>query len=251
MIIKTKGLILSQRRYRERERYLSILTEDLGLIEAKIRIFGQINQQAYNTIGVLGYYEFDLYFGRQRYSVNAAEKLEDFYSLREDVSSLALGEYFCELTAWLKPETSSAGECLSFLLNCLYWLKEKRCSPVLLKAIYEWRILCETGFMPGLVGCASCGTYTSQMMYFSPLQGALYCEKCKGEAAEHLLPLTAGSLQAMRYVALKSSRELFGFSLSGKSLESFAKVAEEYMSYRTEKQFKTLEVYKQMEACNI
>lgn len=247
MNIKTKGIILSRRRYREREQYLTILTEDLGVIEAKLRVFGQINSQRYHAIGVLGYYQFDFYYGKQKYTVNAAEKLEDFYSLREEPLFLALGEYFCELTAWLKPDLTASGRCLSFLLNTLYLLKEKKIPCDLLKAVYQWRILCETGFMPNLVGCASCGCYQADKMFFDPLEGALYCGKCReNEENTRALQLTPGGLQAMRFVALKESREVFGFSLSGRSRDNFIQMAEEYSHVKTEKQFKTLQVYQQM-----
>lgn len=252
MNVKTKGIILSRRKYRENQKYLTILTADYGLLECKLRVFGQINRQQYNNIDVMGYYNFDLFLFKEQYVINAAEKIEDFYSLRLDVENLALGEYFCELMEYLKPDTKTAAGSLRLILNSLYFIHSQKRDVQLIKAIYEWRSLCIHGFMPDLIGCYLCGAYLSEKMYFLPYSGRLICYNCEKEGkGQEMILISAGTLQAMRFVAFKEEQEIFGFVLDAHSLKQFSKVSEEYMLIKTEKRFKTLEMYHHIAASEV
>ena len=160
MQIKTRGIILKQRNIGENDRILTALTAELGIIEIAARGVKSVRSPLSSPSQILAYSEFCLFKGKQSYYIiDSAETVNTFYSLRLDVAKLALAVYFCDLAAYLSPGVESAPECLRLLLNTLHFLQEERQDAVLLKSIFELRILSVTGFMPDLVGCAQCGEF--------------------------------------------------------------------------------------------
>lgn len=238
---------MSQRRYREQERYLTILTAKHGIVEARLRIFGQINRQNYNNISVMGYYQFDLFEQRQRYTVNAAEKIEDFYMLRNDAQHLALGEYFCELIDCLHPERFQTKATLQLLLNSLYLLMTQKRTPQFLKPVFELRSLSILGFMPDLVGCESCGAYNRPPMSFFPQEGVLLCSACaKKKGYKKHFVLMPSTLHAMRYILYKEDNSFYNFKLSAECLAQLGDVVEYYTILKTDRNFRSLTVFRQL-----
>lgn len=212
-----------------------------------MRVFGQITANCFSNIFVMGYYHFDLFEGKSGYVVDAVEPIETFFELRYDPIKLALGQYFCELTQFMVPPLQSAGENLRFLLNSLYLLKKDTRSPQLLKAIFEFRTLRLSGFMPNLVCCVDCCEYEKGSMYYLPLRSVLICADClKKEPNDTAIPLPRSVLHAMRFILYKDAKDVFQFQLDQKSLQYLASLSEYCILIRTEQPLKSLTIYKQL-----
>ena len=247
MIIKAEGVVLSQRNYRDSEKYLTILTKEYGLIETAFRVFGQVKRAAYQSLGVCGYYRFDLFVNKNRYSVNAIEKIEDFFGLRYDVEKLALAGYFCELTQSLVPPRELAWVYLRLLLNTLHLLEQDKRTQEFLKAVFELRVMAISGFMPNLVCCRSCCAYQKPNMYFLPLSGELVCSDCLDPMSREIKALVSPTvLNAMRYIIYKDFEQLYGFSLDKEPLRQLGTITEFYLLSRIEREFKSLDLYHQL-----
>ena len=247
MNIKIKGIVLSQRTFRPREKYLTLLTDGRGLLEVRLRVFGQITTNSFSNIGVMGYYYFDLFDGKSGFVVDAAEPIETFFDLRYDPVKLALAQYFCELTQFMVPPLQNAGENLRFLLNTLYLLKEDARNQQLLKAVFEFRILRLCGFLPNLICCVRCCQYEGTQMYYLPLRSQLICSDClKKEPHCTVVPLPKPVLHAMRFILYKDSSDVFQFQLDDKSLQYLGRLSEYCILIHTDRPLKSLEIYKQL-----
>ena len=104
----------------------------------------------------------------------------------------------------------------------------------------ELRLMSLSGYMPDLLGCASCGAYDADDMTFDRQNGCLYCPDC-GEGGD---PLTAGQLAAMRHICLAEPKKLFAFTLPDDSLQKLANITEGYMHTHLNHSFRTLQFYK-------
>lgn len=268
MLIKTQGIVLKQRNIGENDRILTILSKDLGIIEASARGVNRRNSPLQGASQVLCYSEFCLYQGKNRYSVNSATSIEQFYDLRLDVVKLSLAVYFCDLMAFLFPFTEGeiieknlgnrAWEYLRFLLNTLYLLEKEKRSAQLLKSIFELRILSLSGFMPDLVCCQRCQAYEKEEMYFFPVESQLICGDCLKGGEESLDGISSEGteqvkfaapksvLYAMRHIIYSDEDKVFSFNLSGKALEQLNFITENYTLIQTDTRFKSLEFYQQM-----
>ena len=77
--------------------------------------------------------------------------------IRDSLETLALASYFAEVAEASAQEGETCPELLSLLLNCLYALDTLKKPRALVKAVFELRLLCLTGYEPLLDACAVCG----------------------------------------------------------------------------------------------
>lgn len=245
MQIKTKALVLKQRNIGENDRILTLLTSDMGIIEATARSVKSTKSALSASCQLLSYSDFCLFKGKSNYIVNSAETINNFYKLRLDVVKISLAGYFCELSSFLSPTHDNSWPVLRLLLNTLHLLEEDKKDMELLKSIFELRALAISGFMPDLVGCQSCGEYVKDSMFFLPVDGMIICSDCMSDTLEMTkisLPLPV--LMAMRHIVYSSDDKVFSFALKDEPVKWLSYITEQYMLHQTDAHFNSLEMYK-------
>lgn len=251
MQIKTAGIVLKQRNVGENDRIITILSKDLGLIEASAKNVKTTKSSLGGAIQILSYTDFCLFKGKGLYIVNSAEIINSFYDLRLDVINLSLAGYFCELTAHLcASDDEHAEDFLKLLLNTLHFLQNGSRDAGTLKSIFELRAISIAGFMPNIVCCFECATYEAEEMFFLPVEGLLYCSDCMTAAQSNQIyfPLSNDLLSAMRFIIFSEIERVFNFRLTGISAMQLAIITESYVDLHTETKFKSLEMYKSLSA---
>lgn len=246
MNLKMKGLVLKQRSFLDEQKFLTILTAERGLMFVKIKTGGQISRNVFVNVNVLGYYNFNIYEGRYGCVVDSVEILEPFFNLRYNPKSLALAQYFCELTNLFVPSKQRARKHLNLLLNSLWLLCEGKFDCEFVKAVFEFRLISISGYMPNLVGCKFCNIYIKPKMFYVLREGFLVCGDClKSKGVENATELTGTVLHAMRFIIYKSDKEIFSFRLDESSLKFLSKIVENSVLFFAEGELKTLRVYRQ------
>lgn len=247
MLIKTKGIVLKHRNIGENDKIVTILTPNLGVIEATARNTRTARSRMNNASELLYYGDFCLFKGKSHYIINSADEISSFYKLRLDVVLLSLAGYFSELTAFLcrEGDPNSAGY-LKLILNTFHFLVEGKKSVGMLKSLFELRALTIGGFMPNLVCCTECAVYESEMMYFLPLDGTMICADCMEQQNFQdtiKYPVIPSVLAAMRFIVYSPLEKLFSFKLSGISLEQLNLITENYALLHTEEKFNSLKMF--------
>ena len=244
MKLKTDGLIIREQQTGEDDRLVTILTREYGIIRAFVRGAKRIKSKSQSATQLFAYGEYSIYRGKDAYSIDEAQPIEIFFNLRNDIESLSLAQYFCELAGELAPVEDDADEYLRLILNALHLLMNNKKSHSQLKAIVELRMMCLSGYMPNLVACSDCGEFDDGAMLFSPVEGEIFCREC---ANEHTgIVLSSGILSAMRHICYSENDKLFSFKLNDSSLVFLADVTEQFLLSQTRKNFKTLDFYKSM-----
>lgn len=230
---------------------LTLLSQDRGLIEAKARGVKKIRGTLLSSTEDFCYSDFCLFAGKSGYIVNSADKLENFFSLRNDIGKLALASYFCELTYFLTPTEENAESFLRLLCNTLYLLANDKRTQEFLKPVFELRAMAEAGFPPNLVACDGCGRYEAEQIYFFPLKGVLVCQDCleqqKVSREEQHFLLSPPVLAAMRHVLYSEGDKLFSFKLSDAALRYLNQISEYYSALFLERTLKSLTFYKSIQ----
>lgn len=245
MIIKTDGIVIREQTTGERDRLVTLLTRSNGVVRAFVNGGRSPKSKNVASTGLLCY--SDLVIEKRKngvYIVTEAAPKEVFFSLRDDLVSLSLAQYFAELAAELSPREEESDEFLRVLLNAVYFVSQKKREPELIKASTELRFLSIAGYMPSVVACCSCGKYESETMRFSVSSGRLYCDECLPAEKTYELPLSV--VTAMRHICLSETQKLFSFTLSKSSLELLAQISEKYLKNVTMRNYKTLDFYKTM-----
>lgn len=245
MYEKTCGIVLRETDYKEKDKLLTLLTAEYGKITVKARGVRGPHSKSKAACQLLAYSEFTLYEQQGRFTATETVTREIFPELRSDIELLSLASYFAQVADVIAQENDPAQELLSLLLNALYALAKLKKPQMLVKAVFELRMACISGFLPDLRGCMVCGKLMPERFNIS--QGCLQCASCNSEETAGIrMPVSSGTLQAMRYICSCDSKKLFSFQLGESSAVELSQIAESYLGMRLERGFYTLDFYKSL-----
>ena len=148
MFLTTRGLILREAKYKDADKILTILTETDGKITAKARAVARTRSKLAAATQLLTFSDLTLFENKGYWTVNEAATVEQFR---------ALGSYIAELLEAVTNENVPEPGILQLGLNALYALANKLCPPKQVKAAFELRLMCLSGYRPELERCAGCG----------------------------------------------------------------------------------------------
>lgn len=245
MYLTIQGLVLRVTDYNDRDALLTLLTKNHGKLTVKARGLRRKNSPLIAPCQLLAFGEFTLFENRGYYTVNEAHSIELFQNLRRDLLKLSLGTYFAQAAEVISQEDMPNPELLSLVLNCLFALSKLDEPLEKVKAVFELRASCLAGYEPDLSGCHVCGESSPQR--FDVSAGCLECaDHRSGESGGLRLPVSPGTLDAMRYLVLCDPKRLFGFQAGEHTLEQLAQVTEVYLTTQLERGFSTLDFYKSL-----
>ena len=245
MYMTIQGIVLRVTDYNDRDALLTLLTRDSGKLTVKARGLRRKNSPLIAPCQLLAYGEFTLFEYRGQYTVNEAHSIELFTALRRDLNKLSLGTYFAQTAEVLSQEDYPSPELLSLLLNCLYALTKLDVPEAQVKAVFELRAACLSGYTPDLFGCHICGNQNPERFDISA--GQLECIGCRsGESRGIRMPVNSSVLEAMRYISLCDPRKLFSFRIGEDTLNMLSDLTESYLCTQLERGFSTLDFYKSL-----
>ena len=245
MYLTIQGIVLRVTDYNDRDALLTLLTRSSGKLTVKARGLRRKNSPLIAPCQLLAYGEFTLYEYRGQYIIQEAQALELFTPLRRDLTKLALATYFAQAAEVLSQEDAPNPELQSLVLNCLYALAKLDLPENQIKAVFELRAACISGYTPDLFGCHICGSQEPQRFDLSA--GQLECGTCRSQDSSGIrMPVSPALLEAMRYICLCDPKRLFSFQLGPKALEQLSSLTEGYLTTQLERGFSTLDFYKSL-----
>lgn len=236
----TCGLVLRETVTRDADKILTVLTPDRGRLSVIARGARRKGSRVAAACQLLAYSEMTLYEKGRWTMLDAADTIELFDGLRQDLTALSLAAYFSELT---EAVSDGSGDVLPLLLNALYALSALKKPPQLVKPAFQFRLMALAGYEPMADGCALCGAPQPENPMLDVVHGVVHCGKCR-EKGGLSLPLTASGLAALRYVLYGDPRRLYSFSLPPEGLRALNHAADAYVSAQLERSFRTLDYYK-------
>lgn len=236
----TCGLVLRETVTRDADKILTVLTPDRGRLSVIARGARRKGSRVAAACQLLAYSEMTLYEKGRWTMLDAADTIELFDGLRQDLTALSLAAYFAELT---EAVSDGSGDVLPLLLNALYALSALKKPPQLVKPAFQFRLMALAGYEPMADGCALCGAPQPENPMLDVVHGVVHCGKCR-EKGGLSLPLTASGLAALRYVLYGDPRRLYSFSLPPEGLRALNHAADAYVSAQLERSFHTLDYYK-------
>lgn len=236
----------------ESSKKIYVLTKEKGIISVFVR--GGMKSRKNNSATQL--YSFSVMCiderrnasGDRYYYLNSVESISMFYDIRLDVYKAALAAYFTELLFYSRIEGSAdKDDVMRLTLNTFYYLNEGVKDRELLKSIFEFRLLCEIGFRPNLIGCSECYKYEDDRMYFNYYTGSLRCEDCKTEESNMTdIVLDRSMLYIIRHISLTDFERLFSIRVSPGTQKRLTAFTEGYVKYHYQYRFNTLDFYRSL-----
>ncbi len=224
----------------DNDRLLTLFTKDYGVIKAYAAGAKSVKSKRGSAASLLSFSNFSIDKKGNTYRVNEATANRMFFRAGNDVVTLAVSQYFCELCTFFGPHDDTANEFLRLILNSLHYMTEKGRDPSLIKAITELRVCVLSGYAPNLVACQCCGKYEDKVMFFKLDNGMLFCEDCK---KENTIPINRTVLDAMRHIVYSDIEALYKFDIPQKDIYALEKITEKYIIFQSEHKFSTLDFY--------
>ena len=245
MYLTVQGIVLRVTDYNDRDALLTVLTRGHGRLTIKARGLRRKNSPLTAPCQLLAFGEFTLFEYRGQYTINEAHSIELLSALRRNLTKLSLATYFAQVSEMLSQEDLPNPELLSLLLNSLYALCNLKLPEAQIKAVFELRAACLSGYTPDLFGCHICGNQNPTR--FDLRAGQLECENCRSAESDGIrLPVTPAILEAMRYICLCDPKRLFSFTIGEETLLQLANLTEAYLATQLERGFSTLDFYKSL-----
>ena len=249
MHITTQALVLREVNYKESDKILTVLTAEGGKRTVKARGCRRKNSPLAASAQLLVYSDMTLFEYQERFTLNEAESIRQFWHMKSDVELLALGSYFAEVMEAVAVEGRPDPAALSLILNSLHALDKLNKPQALVKAAFELKLMCLEGYEPLLDACAACGLPDPEKPRLDLVQGVLHCASCKDEVGEGAsLALEGSTLAAMRHIVYGDPKRLFSFQLDPKGLDCLGRVCERFLLTQLDRGFNTLDFYKQLKA---
>lgn len=240
----TEGIVLRERSVGEQDKFIDILTKEQGVIEISVKGAKKINGKSGSSTQLFAYSRFCINSRKDRFYLNSAEPIHIFYGLRNSLSRLALASYFAEVVLYCIQERTDGEEILRLFLNTLHYLEKGLRSEEMLKCIFEFRLMSETGYMPDIIACRVCGCFEPEKVRFSISDGSFRCFECSSASDsgdEFIIELPV--LSAIRHIVLTDYNRMYNFRVSDKILSKLSAVSEAYIKSHLERGFSTLEFY--------
>ncbi len=212
-VICADGIVTRYVNYRESDRILSIFTIDHGRIDAKARGCRKPKSPLVNVCQPFVFGQFEIFSGKERYTVNNCDVKESFYPIREDYERFSIGSVMLRLTHDAAMENEPNEALFSLLYHSLSFLAYGSADPRDLLCCFLVRFLNAIGYRPAITTCAQCGRDIrgDAIVRFSP-QGGAVCNACS-QGGE---PISKTALEGMRRMLVMDDDEMDKVKLSDK-----------------------------------
>lgn len=153
----SRGLVLRTTNFSEADRFCSILTPELGLIDARAR--GARRSRSGLMLGTefltLGDYQLFDYKGR--YTINSADLVYTFPKVKADIERLTCASHLAELLQDLLLPDEASGELYELMARAMAALERDQPEPLAVVHACEIRLMRLSGYGLDLAHCAECG----------------------------------------------------------------------------------------------
>ena len=240
---KVTGMVLSGAPVGENDKRIVILTKERGKISAFARGARRAKSPLLAACEPFTFGEFSVYRGRDSYTVSSVDVKNYFSELRDELEDIYMGMYFCEVADYFTRENLDAGDVLKLVYQSRRALKVPSLNRVLVKTIFEFKMIAVNGEAPRLFACIGCGK-KEELFYFHDQQAGILCEECYqnaphgGKGAVKIMGTTTYILQRILAAPIE---KLYTFSVKEPVQKELEQVVKRYFSTRVDRRFQTIE----------
>lgn len=246
--ITVKGLIVKETDFNEADKMLTIMTDSMGLLNAKASGIKSLKRKELSGAKPFLYSEFTLSQKGDYYNLREANIIHSFLDIKNDLTDLALGFYILDVLGNIAMEHQSNEPLLRLTLNTLFALNKKTVPPSQLKGAYELKICDIEGFTPHTFECMDCGAELEEepYCYFNVLDGGILCKKCSPGEERTILKISPATLNAINFILDSDIKSFLSFRLDASVINEFGNVCERYFLTQSDFRPKTLDYYKKV-----
>lgn len=147
--LSVMGMVIATYPQGEYDRRITLLTRECGKITAFVKGAKRQGSRFCGTTDLFAFGTFELYVGKNSYTVQSAEISNFFEYLREDLEASVYAQYFAECIDFYAREGADESVPLLLLYRALQALKKDNIPNPLVKAVFELKLFFVEGeFIP-------------------------------------------------------------------------------------------------------
>lgn len=255
--VKVRGMVIGSTNVGEYDKRIIVLTLERG----KITVFAKgarrpksphVAATAPFTFGT-----FTVYEGREAYNLVDVDVEEYFMDIRNNLSSIYHGLYFCELADYFVRENQRETNILKLLYRSIQILCLDIIEPSLIKSIFEIKILMLNGESYITYECAKCHGGRSENKNDSGAQqennvelvgishkacGAV-CKDC-AKNYDDVMELSKAAIYAINYIFGSTVEKVYSFNVTDEVNKELSRFSKKYMARFVDRKFNSLEMLK-------
>ncbi|MDE6853221.1 MAG: DNA repair protein RecO [Lachnospiraceae bacterium] len=241
--VTVTGMIVQSSPIREYDRRVELLTKELGRISAFARGARRPNSALCASTVLFTFGEYQLYEGRDSYTLSAGSIKNQFAALAEDYDALCYCSYFAEMARYFTRENlEAAQELLLLYVTIRAVMAEKQPLP-LIRLVYELRLMQIEGEMLEFFQCLSCGNTGIYTVYLAA--GGLVCDSCAKQdpRLKQISPiwLSGDALYTIQYILTSDLERLFAFQIPDVVLAELNQFRNRYFAKYLPHRFSTMD----------
>ena len=183
MVITAEGIVLRQRKIANNRRMIVLFTKQYGKISAGTSVNEKSRSKAALALRPFTYAEYDIFRGREAYSINSTQAKKSFYSIGEDIDRFMAASAFIEYLDKVLGEEEPMPKLYELALSFLESVSKSRSSAETLLFAFIVKSLRLLGVAPELSCCVGCGKSPSEFggdgfRSFSVTGGGIICPDC-------------------------------------------------------------------------
>lgn len=237
-------MVLSASPIGEYDRRIVLLTKERGKISAFAKGARKTGSSSLLAVNPFAFGTFVLYEGKSSYNMMQADISNYFSELRTDVDAAYYGFYFLELAGYYTREGNDETDMLKLLYQTMRALALSKIPNELIRYIFELKTIIINGEGPEVFGCVGCGN-TEKEVFFSVPRGGIICKDC-ARGMSGLIGLDNSTLYTLQYIAVSPIEKLYTFIVKEEVLHRLKEIVTKYMEYYVGKDFKSLEILKEI-----
>jgi DNA repair protein RecO (recombination protein O) len=234
------GMVLTTMPISDYDKRITILTKERGKITAFARGARRPQSQLLAATNPFSFGEFELYEGKNSYTLVKAAIHNYFRELAQDVDAAYMGFYFLEFAEYFCQENNDEKEMLKLLYQSLRALGSPSYDNRLVRAVFELKALTINGEGPQVFSCMSCRKKDVPLVLFSVPRGGMFCADCKGKASGTMV--NGSTRYALQYIVSSTVEKLYSFKVSDEVRQELCKIAGDYTAHYVHHTFKSLQI---------
>ena len=185
MVIHTEGIVLRQRKIANNRRMIVVFTKRYGKLSAGTSINEKSRGKAALALRPFTYAEYDIFKGREAYSIDTASAIKSFYSIGEDIDRFEAASAFIEYLDKVLDEGVPMPGLFDLSLEFLHSVSVTKTASETLLMAFIVKTLRSLGVAPELDCCVNCGKspadFGDGFKMFSVSSGGIICPDCAEE----------------------------------------------------------------------
>lgn len=235
MQYKTQGIIIRRRNFGEADRILTIFTRDHGKISAIAkgvrkplsRLGGHL--ELFYTVNLI------LAEGKNFDTITGSEVIEDFSSLRQNLTLTGQAYYMAEIVDKLTGENLESKVIFNLLCDTLTSLNYNKKHLIL--NYFELQLLSHLGHKPETTVCVKCrNKLDSETTLWSSSLGGLICQSCRQGVGDSIVA-NQDVIKIMRLLLSEDVGIVNKLNTNNDLNNELDKITNDYLEYISEKKF--------------